>query len=59
FKSPICGGKKKLVFSPKTKIHYFERDDVADMDQVVKTSEYENDGVVSKHTSSSWNEDSE
>nr|GEX56293.1 protein kinase-like domain, concanavalin A-like lectin/glucanase domain protein [Tanacetum cinerariifolium] len=39
-------------------IHYFERDDVADMDQVVKTSKHGDDGGVNKHTSSSWNEDS-
>ncbi|GJR96196.1 putative reverse transcriptase domain-containing protein [Tanacetum coccineum] len=51
FKSPTGG-------APET-IHYFERHDVADMDHVVETLEHENDGGVSKHISSSWNEDSE
>nr|GEX75804.1 hypothetical protein [Tanacetum cinerariifolium] len=38
------GGKKDLVFSPKSKIHYFDSDGTVfdDLDQVVETSDYGN-----------------
>ncbi|GJZ80576.1 reverse transcriptase domain-containing protein [Tanacetum coccineum] len=43
-KSPTGGGKKNLVFSPKSKIHYFDSDGMIfdDLDQEVETVDYEN-----------------
>ncbi|GJS67577.1 hypothetical protein Tco_0682141 [Tanacetum coccineum] len=43
-KSPIGGGKKNLVFSPKLKIHYFHSDGTVfdDLDQEVEIAEYKN-----------------
>ncbi|GKA98586.1 zinc finger MYM-type protein 1-like protein, partial [Tanacetum coccineum] len=43
-KSPTGGGKKNLVFSPKSKIHYFDSKGTVfdDLDQVVETADYGN-----------------
>ncbi|GJV60944.1 reverse transcriptase domain-containing protein [Tanacetum coccineum] len=43
-KSPTGDGKKNLVFSPKSKIHYFDSDGTVfdDLDQEVETADYGN-----------------